>query len=218
MTRDGLINECGLRLGDNSAAFQAVLGPFFDDIMREMAVEALLPALIVTNTFSTVEDQENYSTLTMTGLTVPPVKIMRIRVPTWGTGGIIEPAENDEHYELYRQAFSDLRGRFLLWRIYPNISQVQFWPPVDSSNVGTNIGEIQFAKSPTVITGPTTITECPNDDLGTLKWGIIMLGAPFRDDTLIDVDKAREHYLAGKQAMRARLWTQTPVRAEPRDF
>jgi hypothetical protein len=218
MTRDQLINLAGVELGDNSTDFKAVLDPFYDDIMQELAAEQLLDQLKATNPFTTVLDQENYSTLTLTGLSVPPVRVLDIRVPTWGSSGIIKQAESHDEYELHRQAMADLRGRFRLWRIFPNLSQLQFWPPVDTENVGVSIGEILFLKPPTAIAGGATIEEIDTEDLPTLKWGVVRKGAPFRDETLVDLEKATAHFEAGKRRMRARIYNQRPTRVYPRDF
>lgn len=218
MTRDELIDFAGLRLGDNSTAFKAILDPFFDDIMRDLATNELLDALKQTNTFDTVLDQEDYSTQTMTGLSEDPIKIFKIRVPTWGVSGNIRQAESEQQYVLRRQAMTDSRGRFLIWRIYPNMGQIQFWPPVDADNAGVGIGEIHFLAKPTAIAGGTTITEVPTEDLDTLTWGVVARGAPFRDDSLITVDHALSQYEAGKKRIQGRIYSSTPTRVYPRDF
>lgn len=223
MTRLEIVTAAGRRLGDTSSAFLTILDGFFDDVLRDLAQAECISEWMQENDFDLVEAQEDYSTLVITQLAgnVSPVKILRIWIPGAGGAGappLFRQADSDYEYEALRAGSSDAQGTPRLWRIWPNWTTVQLWPPVDAGNAGVNLGKVQFLSHPTAIASGAELTEVPTEDFETVVLGIVARGAPFRDETMGDVDQALQLYERGKSLMWGRLHNSHPKRVVAQDF
>lgn len=222
-TRAQIVTAAATRLGDTSAAFLAVLDPFFDDVLLDLAQAEAISDLREEASFTIVANQESYSTQAICGLAanVYPLRVLKVTVPSWGTAGAapyFRQAENAAEYDRLRQGMPDLRGTAALWRLYPNRRQLQLWPPASSEQSGAGLGRVLFTRAPAVLAGNGELVDVGAEDHETVKWGIIARGATFRDETMAEADHALTMYERGKQAMWARLQTTSPGRIAPRDF
>jgi hypothetical protein len=221
MKRQDIVALAAKRLGDESAGYVATLDSFFDSVLRDFAEIEAIELLRKESPFDLVQDQENYSTRTMTGIVAPfyPLRILNVWVPTWGREGIVARATSDNEYMSFRQRITPLaRGRFRIWQVYPNITTVRLWPPVDADNAGTGLGSIKYIAQPTTL-GPTDdIVEIRYEDLEVIVNGLVFYGAPFRDETMLNVDRAGQLYQQGRQYMWGRTFNGEPGKAEPNDF
>lgn len=224
MTREELILLAATRLGDESTDFLEDLDPLFDDVLRDLAASDALLLLRKTAQFTPVADQRTYDTRTITGLSSPdyPKRILSLVVANWSPWAVIDQADNNEQFERLRYSTDPtLSSRWRIWRLYPNETTLEVWPPADAAAVddaGANGAEILYEAPPTSLGDTDEIEEVRQEDLETLKWGIIARAAHFRDETLALADLALQHYERGK----ARIWARThngrPGRIEPRPF
>lgn len=225
MTRAQIVALAGKRLGDEEADYLTLLDSFFDEVLRDLAASEAIELLRSEHTFDLVADQESYSTRTMTGLVAPnyPLRVLDIWVPTWGADGtapLLRRAYTNVEFQQFRNTLSadDLRGRFRLWQVYPNNATVRFWPPVDAANAGTGLGRVNYLAPPASIAGSDELEQIRYEDIPTIVNGLVMYGAPYRDETLIDLERAGELYQQGKALMWGRTHNGQPGRAEPLPF
>lgn len=223
MKRQDVVAAAALRLGDQSTAYQTVVDGFFDQVLRDLAMIEAIELLRVETAFDLVVDQENYATRTMTGMVAPfyPLRILNVWVPTWLQEGILHQASSDGDYLHFRQRYHFTPGngtRCRTWQVYPNITTVRMWPPVDASNAGTGLGSVKYIKQAAAVASGDDIVEIREEDLGTIVNGLVFYGAPFRDETMLEVDRAGQLYQLGIRQMWGRTFNGQGGRADPKDF
>lgn len=218
MTRDEIVASVANRLGDASTEFQAVVNEFFDDVLAELASEELIPSLKQLGTFTVDQDTRTYDVKDETGATDYPIRVLDLRVPDWGYFARVMQAENNEEFDRYRFDYSqDYRGKWRLWRTYPNVRTLEVWPPAGSEDAGVD-AEIVYLAPPAQITGETELTELDRVDVPWLKYGMIAYGAPFRDETIGDIEQARTLFEAGKRRLFGRIFNSAPGRISITDY
>lgn len=223
MTRAQIVAAAASHLGDSSAEFLTILDGYFDEVLRDLARDEAIELLRREHVFDLVADQENYSTRTMTVLSAPyyPLRVLNIWVPTWGAEGILQKANTDDEFMYFRQTTDPQTlkaGRIRMWQVYPNHQQIRVWPTTDAANSGVGLGSIKYIGPPSIIASNDVMDEIRYEDLDTITYGLIFKGAPFRDETLSDVDKAAAIYQQGKAAMWARTHNGYAGRTDPQDF
>jgi hypothetical protein len=89
---------------------------------------------------------------------------------------------------------------------------------VDATNAGAGLGRIRYLKNPTSLASGDELEDIHIEDIPTVVNGLIYYGAPFRDESLMDVERAGALYQQGKLTMWGRTHNGQAGRAEPYDF
>ena len=206
MTRDQIVAEAARRLGDTSTEFKAEVDSAFDFVLSDLAHDELIGDLRQKQTATINASQRDYDTQTISGVAAPyyPTRIFSIRVWAWGAEGFISRAPH-WRFELERVADGDATtGRPRFWSVWPNDKNMQLHPPADATNAGASM-EVEFMAPPSIITGPTEITDLRFEDLETVVNGLIARHAGFKDESLPDVQAAFALYIDGKNRMYSRV-------------
>lgn len=206
-TRTEIVTEAARRLGDQSSDFVAEVNSAFDYVLADLALEGCIQDLRkVASSAVTVTSQINYDTRTLCGLSSPhyPSQVYSLRVRAWGAAGILRRA-SDQEYEWLRHCDGEnATGRPYVWRVYPNIRQVQLWPPASSENADATL-EVEYLAPPSILAGGDDISELRFEDLETIIYGLMARGVGFKDQTAIDLEAAFASYIAGRNRMYARV-------------
>jgi len=218
MLKSDILTQCGLRIGDTDPTFLSqTLSPTLDYVFLELAQDECLSLLrkqtpFVFNAAGCVASNGllNVNTATVLGLTAGeyPERVNRLNVPAWGYpwGRLLK--KPDEAFERLWLAYQPTYlARPLIWRLFPNMSQLQIWPAPDSDSA-TATCLLEWLDSPTKLLDSDNILEVSAADIPTLVAGLYTYGLKFQDQTIADTQNAMALWLAGKQAMRARITRQ----------
>lgn len=208
MTKTALLTEIGQRLGDTTSGFLTILGNIFDQVLRELAARGAIRSVRQTATFTFTENTQNYSTRTLSGLSSPnyPLDIVQIVVPAWQSQGYLRRV-NDEQFERWRLAYIDesgspIAGQPQVWRLYPNETQLQVQPVPDGDSTSDSV-ELEFIAPPTALSGSDAITQVRQEHIPYLVAGCVKYGAPFQDETRMDMRTALLEFEQGIRIMKA---------------
>ena len=207
-TRLALVTEAARRLGDQSTNFLTEVDASFPFVLDDMAAREVISELRKVATFDLVTNQENYSTATMVASTAPdyPLFLEKIWIPTFGAMGLPAQANSDEEYERYRagnisQTTPQVAGIPQIWRVYPNESQVQMWPPVDSEHAGVATGQLTYVATPTINASGSETAQIRRIFQETVVWGLMARNAEFKDENEQSFEKYWPLYLDGVSRM-----------------
>jgi len=220
VTKDEIIQQVGRRLTSISPALEPIVGEVFDFVLVDLAQRGVISALYTEATFALgAEGVYQYNTRTITGLAAPhyPYLVQSVLVPAWGYPNGVLVRVDKPTFDAARLS-SSVYGRPRIWRIYPNETQLETWPPVDRANAAAS-ARVLYLAPPTLISGPTEITEVRFEDLNTLVNGCLYWAARYfpadQVEGVQDQAHAQALYESGAARMQARAEQR---RLSPRKF
>ena len=211
MTRDEILALAGTDLGDTSADFLTdVLNPAFDRVLADLAQHEAIGAVQRSHPFTVSQDARVYDTREICGLGQQyPVAVLTLRIWAWGAEGAPREASDTEYERRRFTDGEDQRGRWQLWRLYPNIRLLEVHPPADADNAGAEC-EILFLASPQSIARDDDLIEVLADDVETVTQGLIAHGGDFFEG--MDKAAALALYMQGRSRMWGRRFNSRPLR------
>jgi hypothetical protein len=221
VTKDAIIQQVGRRLTSISSTLNTIVGEVFDFVLADLAQRGAISALAKEATFALgAAGVYQYNTRTITGLASPhyPYRVQSLLVPAWGyPDGLLVQADKPA-FDAARLG-SSTWGRPRIWRIYPDDTQLETWPPVDQANAAAS-ARVFYLAPPTIISGTTEITEVRFEDLNTLVngclyWAARYLPADQAEGIIQDQAQAQALYESGAARMQARAEQR---RMSPRKF
>jgi len=221
MTRDEIILQVGRDLGDTSTNFVTdVLNPAFDFVLLDLAQAECIRPLRRTTVFAIRADARDYETREITGLTPHhPAELVSLTVRSWGLPWAVVPrAATDLQFEALRLAEGEAaRGKWRLWRLYPNHRLLQVHPPADADNDGVEC-EVLFTVPPLAIAPTDDVLDIEAEDVGVILAGIKTHAASFDQSQAGQVMGLVGIYELAKRRMWGRRWNARPGRITPRDW
>lgn len=190
MTRTEIVAEVARRLGDESTGFKTLIDSYFQFALYELAQRGCISQLrkVLESAIWTASTM-SYNTATILGLSTPPAAITKILVPAWGFESGYIHHKSDDEFDLYRLQWGyNLEGRPDIWRLYPNETQIQFYPLPDGDSAGETVS-IEYWDHPTVIASGTQLTEIQIEDVPTLIAMMYDSGLTFNDATRAEVTR-----------------------------
>jgi hypothetical protein len=210
VTKDDIIQQVGRRLTSISSTLNTIVGEVFDFVLADLASRGAISALSKEATFTLgAAGVYQYNTRTITGLAAPhyPYRVQALLVPAWGyPDGVL--VQVDKQTFDAAQLGNTTYGRPRMWRIYPNETQLEMWPPVDAANAAAS-ARVFYLAPPTSISGATEITEVRFEDLNTLVngclyWAARYLPADQAEGIIQDQAQVQALYESGAARMQAR--------------
>jgi hypothetical protein len=225
MNRSAIVAAAARRLGEESAAFLAIVDAEFPFVIHDLAAHQALGLLTGKATCTWTASTRSYDVHSLLGLidlglTQNEVwDIESVVVYAWGpTQGIISRANTEREFMQQRLTDGDTtEGRPTLWRFYPTRSTIEFHPIPDAEAASASV-EITYIAEPTIPLGPYEVSQVRTEDQEVVVWGLMARLAPFKEDYANDADKWWQLYLAGIERMKANRFNSCPGRIEPMDL
>lgn len=216
MTKQDILNHCGLRIGDTNATFLSqTLSPAFDMVLLELGQDDCISLLNTETAFTfnaagcvasngVLDITMNHASILNLATGRYPERIYRLLVPAWGVEGRLRKVSHREFEDLWLPQGTTYTGRPRVWRIHPDMNHVQVWPVPDSESA-TATCLLHWMAAPSILADSADIVEVSLVDLPTILAGLYRVGIKFQDETIRDATMAEALWQQGKQAMRARI-------------
>lgn len=200
-TRTALVTEAGRRLGDQSTQFLLDVDASFPFVLDDMAAREAISELRKVANFNIVAGQENYDTAVITGQTAPdyPLFLEKLYIPSWGMSGYPEYL-GDHEYDRYKAGSFNtvppqIASAWQVWRLYPNESQIQVWPPADADHSGVALAQVTYVATPTVNTAGQETAQIRRIFQEAVVFGLMARSAEHKEETQGDEQKYWQLYL-----------------------
>lgn len=218
MTRADLVAQAAARLGETSAAFQALVDAEFPFVIRDLAARQAMGLLSATASVTLTASQRAYIVTTLLGISNQVWDIESIFAYAWGpVEGVITRAQSNLEFATERLNDGDTaEGRPRLWRFYPTRNTIEFHP-IPDAEAATATLEVSYIAQPTIPAAGAE-AEVKLEDEETIIWGLCARMAPFKEDTAGDAGQWWQLYLAGVERMKGDRFNDRPGRIEIKDF
>lgn len=217
MLKSEILSECARRVGDEDPGFIANhLSKAFNFVLLELAQDdclsltrkvASFPFNHAACTASGNLLNINTAALLTAVLSTPagtlPDTVEKLLVPSWGASVGTLMKLSDPDFEARWMGGGNNPGKPSVWRIYPNLTQVQLYPAPDTASLTASC-QMTVTLPPTALNDSDTISEILASDVVTILAGLYTYGILWRDDVFNDQAKAQALWQQGKVTMRER--------------